>query len=81
MRSKIFYSFLISDYSAGNIYVRRSLPSSWTVGSPYSNKNEEVSIDLDEGCFREAYKSFLKNKFMLYEKKVKLLPVTSHGGP
>jgi hypothetical protein len=53
----IFYCFHISDYLAGNIYVRRSLPSSWSVGSLNSNKNE-VSIDL-------VCKSLFKNKFVL----------------
>jgi hypothetical protein len=70
MRIKIFYCFLISDYFAGNVYVR-SLPSSWSVDFPYSNKNEEVSIDLDEGSFKEKYKSFCKNKFVLCKKKKK----------
>jgi hypothetical protein len=81
MRIKIFYCFLISDYLAGNIYVRRSLLSSWSMGSPYSNKNEEVSIALDEGHFRETYKSVFKNKFMLRKRKGKAIPVTDHGDP
>ncbi|PNF32716.1 hypothetical protein B7P43_G11592 [Cryptotermes secundus] len=42
----------INDYLAGNIYVRRSLPSSWSVSSPYSNKNEE--IDGDDSLCMEA---------------------------
>jgi hypothetical protein len=56
---KIFHCFHISDYLAGNMYVRRSLPSSWSLGSPYSNKNEEVSIDLDVDGFKEKVKILL----------------------
>jgi hypothetical protein len=81
MRIKTYYCFLISDYFAGNIYVRRSLPSSWSVDLPCSNKNEEVSIDLDESSFKEKYKSFCKNKFVFWKKKGKAISVTGHGGP
>jgi hypothetical protein len=49
MRMDICCYFYISDYVAGNIDVRRSLASSWCMGSSNSKKNEEVSVDLEEG--------------------------------
>jgi hypothetical protein len=59
---KIYCYFYISDYVAGNMYVRRALSSSWCAGSSNNNKNEEVSVVLGIGIVKEKHKS---NKFVL----------------